>query len=46
MFRTFNMGVGMIWVVDKSNAESIANETKGYIIGDLRKGDRRVELVG
>jgi phosphoribosylformylglycinamidine cyclo-ligase len=46
MFRTFNMGVGMIWVVDKSNAESIANEIGGYIIGDLRKGDRRVELVG
>lgn len=44
MFRTFNMGVGMIWVVDKNNAQRIADSADGYIIGELIEGERKVVL--
>ncbi|MDR0665743.1 MAG: phosphoribosylformylglycinamidine cyclo-ligase [Helicobacteraceae bacterium] len=46
MFRTFNMGVGMIWIVDKNDAEAIAASVGGYIIGRLTSGDRSVKFVG
>ena len=45
MFRTFNMGVGMIWIVDKNDAESIASSVGGYIIGHLTSGDRSVSVI-
>ncbi|MDR1452284.1 MAG: phosphoribosylformylglycinamidine cyclo-ligase [Helicobacteraceae bacterium] len=45
MFRTFNMGVGMIWIVDKNDAETIAAACGGYAIGRLTAGDRSVEFV-
>lgn len=35
MFRTFNMGVGMILVADKGNADFVLNNTDGYIIGEI-----------
>jgi phosphoribosylformylglycinamidine cyclo-ligase len=45
MWRTFNMGVGMVWVVDKENVDTILNNTDGYIIGELQEGEKKVELI-
>jgi len=50
MFRTFNMGIGMIVILPKEFAEEavkILEKTgeKGYIIGSIKKGERSVEIV-
>jgi phosphoribosylformylglycinamidine cyclo-ligase len=45
MYRTFNMGVGMVLVVDENDVDDIINETDGYVIGKLIKGKKEVELV-
>jgi len=45
MFRTFNMGVGMIFIVDKNDADSVCENTSGYIIGEIVSGEKGVELV-
>ena len=38
MMRTFNMGVGMIVVAPKQNADFVLANTDGYIIGEVVKG--------
>lgn len=45
MYRTFNMGVGMILVVNPSNVDSILASTDGYVIGELKEGKRKVEFI-
>ena len=53
MYRTFNMGIGMVLVVAENQAEDIIDRLKGlgeaaWIIGDIAMcgaGDERVELV-
>lgn len=45
MYRTFNMGVGMILVVNPSNVDVILSSTDGYVIGELKSGDRKVEFI-
>jgi phosphoribosylformylglycinamidine cyclo-ligase len=45
MFRAFNMGVGMIFVVNPKNVNDILNSTDGYIIGEIVNGEKGVELV-
>ncbi len=45
MYRTFNMGVGMIWVVDVGDVEAILEGTDGYVIGNTERGKKEVELV-
>ncbi len=45
MYRTFNMGVGMIWVVDSSNVDEVLANSDAYVIGELTKGKRAVELI-
>ncbi|MBN2826105.1 MAG: phosphoribosylformylglycinamidine cyclo-ligase [Campylobacterales bacterium] len=45
MYRTFNMGVGMIWVVEQANVEVVCASTGGYVIGHLEAGERGVELI-
>ncbi len=45
MFRTFNMGVGMVFVVDKSNVDEVIAKTGGYVIGKITKGEKEVELI-
>ncbi|MDD3061085.1 MAG: phosphoribosylformylglycinamidine cyclo-ligase [Sulfurimonas sp.] len=35
MYRAFNMGVGMILVVEESNVAKILSETDGYLIGEI-----------
>jgi len=44
MFRAFNMGVGMVWVVEEKDVEAILSATDGYVIGQLEEGDRGVDL--
>lgn len=44
-YRTFNMGVGMVLVCDSANADSIAREAGGYILGELAKGEKIVNFV-
>ncbi|MDD2852159.1 MAG: phosphoribosylformylglycinamidine cyclo-ligase [Desulfuromonadaceae bacterium] len=54
MYRTFNMGIGMVLAVAESQAEEIIDRLKGlgesaWVIGDIAEcgsGDERVELVG
>jgi len=45
MKRTFNMGVGMVWVVDSQNVDAILANTDAYVIGHLEDGERGVEFI-
>jgi len=46
MFKTFNMGVGMVLVADKGNAEKILQLNKeAVLIGYLQKGKREVKII-
>jgi len=45
MYRTFNMGVGMILVVENADVEAVCQNTGGYLIGHLEAGEKGVELV-
>jgi len=45
MFRAFNMGVGMIFVVNPSNVDEVLKNTDGYIIGQITQGEKGVDLV-
>ena len=45
MYKTFNMGVGMILVVDQKDVDEVVSKSDGYIIGKLQKGAKRVVLA-
>ena len=45
MFRTFNMGVGMVLVVDAEQVETICNNSDAYVIGSMIKGEKGVDLI-
>ena len=45
MFRAFNMGVGMILVVDEVNVATVLEKTDGYLIGEIKEGERKVEMI-
>jgi phosphoribosylformylglycinamidine cyclo-ligase len=46
MFRTFNMGIGMVIVCSAADAREIQNQINPcYVIGRTIKGDQRVSLV-
>jgi phosphoribosylformylglycinamidine cyclo-ligase len=45
MYRTFNMGVGMILVVSPLDVDKILSNTDGYIIGHIEDGDKGCELI-
>lgn len=45
MYRTFNMGVGMVLVVNPSNVDAILSNTDGYVIGSIQKGEKGVEFI-
>jgi len=44
MFRAFNMGVGMILVVQSHNVEAVLDATDGYVIGHLEEGVREAVM--
>ena len=45
MYRAFNMGVGMVWVVEPEDVDSVLANTDGCVIGELAAGEKGVELV-
>ena len=45
MYRTFNMGVGMVLVVSSENVEAILANTDGYVIGHIADGAKCVEFI-
>src|SRR3972149_149743 len=50
MFHVFNMGIGMVLIVSKSDVKPVLDELKkskepGTIIGEVVKGDRIVHIV-
>jgi phosphoribosylformylglycinamidine cyclo-ligase len=45
MYRAFNMGVGMVWVVEPEDVDAVLTNTDGYVIGTLAKGEKGVEMV-
>lgn len=46
LYRTFNMGVGMVWAVGPDSADRIARSAGGYVMGEIKSGGPvRVELV-
>jgi len=44
MFRTFNMGVGMVWVVEPEHVDEVLKSTDAYVIGELVSGERGVTM--
>ena len=45
MYKTFNMGVGMVVVVAQEKVKKVLNQIDGYVIGEIKKGKKRVELI-
>ena len=45
MFRTFNMGVGMVLVVSPENVDFVLQNSDGYVIGEMHSGDGAVQIV-
>jgi len=45
MYRTFNMGVGMILVVNPDKVDAVLANTDGYVIGELADGEKGVEYI-
>jgi phosphoribosylformylglycinamidine cyclo-ligase len=45
MFRTFNMGVGMVLVVSPENVDNVLENSDGYVIGELKAGEKGVTLL-
>ncbi len=45
MYRTFNMGVGMVLVVNPANVDAVLANTDGYVIGEIAEGEKGVEYV-
>ncbi len=45
MFRTFNMGVGMILIVSPENLKEILQKSEGYVIGEIEEGEKGVKLI-
>lgn len=46
MFRTFNMGIGMVLICASQDVGEIKNSLQGsYQIGKVHSGDRKIEIV-
>ncbi len=46
MYRTFNMGVGLIVGVSPDRVDEVLSVADGFVVGELIPGDRRVDLEG
>ena len=45
MYKTFNMGIGLILVVDPKEVDAVLSQSDGYIIGELAQGSKGVQLL-
>ena len=46
MFRAFNMGVGMILVVEEKSVATVLEKAEGsYLIGEIKEGKREAKLI-
>jgi phosphoribosylformylglycinamidine cyclo-ligase len=45
MYRTFNMGVGMVLVVNPLNVDTVLAQTDGYIMGEISSGEHKVLMI-
>jgi len=45
MYRTFNMGVGMILVVSPENVDDVLANSDGYVIGELKAGPKSAVML-
>ena len=49
MYRAFNMGVGMVFIIDKKSSNAVANSLKGitpvYEIGEVTEGDNLTRYI-
>ena len=45
MYRTFNMGVGMILVVSPQNVDDVLSSSDGYVIGELKEGKKKAVMI-
>ena len=50
MYNTFNMGVGMMVVVDKNDVDKTISAIAGagekaFVIGEIKEGEKGVTLV-
>jgi phosphoribosylformylglycinamidine cyclo-ligase len=45
LYRTFNMGVGMVLVVPPHNVDTVLAQSDGYVIGQMKAGIKGVALV-
>jgi phosphoribosylformylglycinamidine cyclo-ligase len=45
MFRTFNMGVGMVFIVEEKDVETVCANSDAYVIGSIVPGEKGVDLV-
>jgi phosphoribosylformylglycinamidine cyclo-ligase len=44
MYRTFNMGVGMIWVVDEDRVDTVLENSSGYVVGKLQNMETGIKV--
>lgn len=45
MYRTFNMGAGMILCVPRANLKEVLERSGGVVIGEVIEGNKGVELI-
>jgi phosphoribosylformylglycinamidine cyclo-ligase len=45
MFRTFNMGIGMMVVVSSVEADRVRDAVGGYTIGRVVEGEKEARIV-
>ena len=46
MYGTFNMGVGMVVVIDAEHAEKVMNLVDdAYEIGEITEGSEKIQLI-
>jgi phosphoribosylformylglycinamidine cyclo-ligase len=46
MFRAFNMGVGMIVVVEDKDVDKVLTTAEGsYLIGEIKEGKRQAKMI-
>lgn len=45
LYKTFNMGIGMILVVSPSNVDTVLSGSDGYVIGEISSGSKHISII-